>query len=608
MFLFVFLCLAQPTQSGGSPTCTDLGCVELCENATEPDGAVENCVGIGCNTAYGQCECAGDRLLHSNFSCSGEDVVVQSDCQASHQAFFNFAAYPSPDIMPDDVRTGMVSATLLNLIQHGADAATGQGAGGVNISEAVVSAQYVGNTTNDIMLFDLGFVFCAEPRLGEIGGGAFEHSFKLELQKYMAIGNVPRTGVLSLLNLTELQDDANASAGSGDLDAVVPRQRLETKDFPIIIALGIITTCAIFGIALVSPFACRMAYRHLRSRAAVAVAPADVEDVELGEEEEEDGVEKRVVAQVCAAFAPDDVEDDKMFREACLQLNEGDVVEVIAGGGGWFYGRLLDKPECCGFFPENRAAWIGAIPQTRVAASSEQHMLVAVDHSFAPGDLEAANWVCEKCGESNKASRAQCNNCGADCPAQSLREAANADAEDEKKNASLLRENCLQVEAGEVVQVLAGGGGWLYGQVVGSPDRIGYIPENRAKWLGECDEPDEATQTQDGALMQVAVAFSPGAPGDSQEEVDFHESCIALAEGDVVEVVASGGGWLYGRVVGAPERVGYFPESRVSYVGQPVAMGAGREACPASTAVIASCSVPVQDAGVSEIKSVSEVE
>eukprot|EP00929_Paragymnodinium_shiwhaense_P117634 TRINITY_DN884_c0_g2_i2.p1 TRINITY_DN884_c0_g2~~TRINITY_DN884_c0_g2_i2.p1 ORF type:complete len:896 (-),score=366.43 TRINITY_DN884_c0_g2_i2:118-2688(-) len=42
---------------------------------------------------------------------------------------------------------------------------------------------------------------------------------------------------------------------------------------------------------------------------------------------------------------------------------------------------------------------------------------------------EAANWECAKCGESNKASRTQCNNCAADRPPQSVREAADADAE-----------------------------------------------------------------------------------------------------------------------------------------------------------------------------------
>eukprot|EP00435_Cladocopium_sp_Y103_P001422 s5642_g1.t1 len=135
-----------------------------------------------------------------------------------------------------------------------------------------------------------------------------------------------------------------------------------------------------------------------------------------------------------------------------------------------------------------------------------------------------------------------------------------------------MREHCLQVEAGELVEVLAGGAGWLYGQVAGHPERAGYFPENRANWLGAtADNEQEAARTQQGVLVKVVQDFAPGSPGDKEEEVAFADSCLALAQGDVVEVAASGGGWVYGRVVGAPDRHGYFPETRVSWLGRPVA-------------------------------------
>lgn len=74
-----------------------------------------------------------------------------------------------------------------------------------------------------------------------------------------------------------------------------------------------------------------------------------------------------------------------------------------------------------------------------------------------------------------------------------------------------------------------------------------------------------------GFYAQVQKPFFPGVPGDEVEEsVDaFGDSCIAIAEGDVVEVLAAGGGWLYGRLVGDVERCGYFPEARVAWMGQP---------------------------------------
>ncbi|CAE7456897.1 unnamed protein product [Symbiodinium natans] len=235
----------------------------------------------------------------------------------------------------------------------------------------------------------------------------------------------------------------------------------------------------------------------------------------------------RVLAHVACAFAPADVEDDKVFRESCLDLSEGDIVEVVAGGGGWFYGRVISgngDVARMGYFPENRVSWIGKIPRAEVACA-DQHALVFVNHGFTPEDVTE--------GEN-------------------------------------LRDNCLHLEAGEVVEVLAGGSGWLYGQVAGHPERAGYFPENRATWLGSCEENDEAAKTDQGVLVKVVANYSPGSPGDKEEEVTFAESCLALAEGDVVEVAASGGGWVYGRVVGSPERHGYFPETRVSWLGKPV--------------------------------------
>jgi hypothetical protein len=154
-----------------------------------------------------------------------------------------------------------------------------------------------------------------------------------------------------------------------------------------------------------------------------------------------------------------------------------------------------------------------------------------------------------------------------------MAESAAADAEETRIVVDALKEECLELTPGEVVRVIAGGGGWLYGEVVGQPERCGYFPENRAISVDQSTNEEEVTMTKPGTLMKVNASFSPGFPGDNEEEVNFCDSCIALAEEDVVEVVAAGGGWLYGRVVGAPERVGYFPENRVSWVGKPVEKG-----------------------------------
>merc|ERR1711865_645759 len=100
------------------------------------------------------------------------------------------------------------------------------------------------------------------------------------------------------------------------------------------------------------------------------------------------------------------------------------------------------------------------------------------------------------------------------------------------------------------------------GRVVGAdPERAGYIPENHVSWLcsptatsstqlpGETPA-DEAQGVSAGVIVRVGSSFSPGTPGDAEEELadqakDFSECCLALAPGDVVEVAASGGGWVY---------------------------------------------------------------
>lgn len=57
------------------------------------------------------------------------------------------------------------------------------------------------------------------------------------------------------------------------------------------------------------------------------------------------------------AFSPSEVEGSNLPPEQCLHLKGGELVEVMAAGAGWLYGRLALKPEIMGYFPEDRAAW-----------------------------------------------------------------------------------------------------------------------------------------------------------------------------------------------------------------------------------------------------------
>jgi hypothetical protein len=194
-----------------------------------------------------------------------------------------------------------------------------------------------------------------------------------------------------------------------------------------------------------------------------------------------------------------------------------------------------------------------------------------------------------------------------------------------------LHSNILTVKSGEVVRVMAASNDWYYGQVVGDTARVGYFPQSRvAAWLTECSSdaplpcamtldqdshsvpgtpdsddmesnPNLCMELPEGRFEFAGVPPQPGiciqddsaaSPEDdhtiptpplasvcetrefSPEEMqDATYSCIllSLSHGDVVEVVSSGNGWLYGQVVGRPERKGYFPESCVlSWIVRPL--------------------------------------
>lgn len=260
------------------------------------------------------------------------------------------------------------------------------------------------------------------------------------------------------------------------------------------------------------------------------------------------------------------MEDDKVFRESCLELQPGDVIEVIAGGGGWLYGRVLQDTEAgqerMGYFPENRVSWMGTIAGLNATANPHVHYLCTVDGGFRPSEVDSAY-----------------DN----------------------------TEYCLQLDPGESVEVVASAGGWLYGQVVGDESRRGYFPESSALRIGQDGEAATASGERTDAPPLVRVEEPFRGSGDLKKMSSFSESCLEIKEGDVMEVLASAGGWLYGRVVGAPDRVGYFPETRVTWIGRPTsavpstrAVQATAMSTPAHAATQDAMNSPSQSSGASD--------
>lgn len=587
--------------------CTeDTTCRSVCVDAANPlSGAGLLCEAVTCNSFYQRCACRGDRaqaLLH-NGSCDEPVPPADRSCDEgpAYAVDLYIAAEPAPELnfLEHAVDVGNASAAVVSLLRRGVAAAVGAAPQQVALADLQLQS---GGYLDGYLLFHALFAFCAPGLQQPPDWGLFLKRLRVELQRYAVF----RASTVELLEYgareipTNFTNLTTASPGAG---RPLPGASSGGDEGSVELVLAVVAcvliflcVCAAIGVAV---FWCCCVHPR-RERAKVAAAEeAALLAAQIGAAYQElpaDEPPKRVVAHVASPFSPEDVEDDKVFREACLKVDDGDIVEVIAGGGGWFYGRVVGAPERMGFFPENRASWVGAVPTRGTVATNEQHQVVTVDYNFAPSDLEPPRWTCADCDEPNRMSRTTCNGCSAARPEEWS--VAVMASEQQRRALEALREDCLELQAGEVVNVLAGGGGWLYGEVVGAPERCGYFPENRVRALGECESQDDAARTEQGALMKVGVPFSPGCPGDDEEDVDFSESCIALAEGDVVEVIATGGGWLYGRVVGSPERVGYFPENRVTWVGQPVAEGGGADASTGAaadgSAAAASASVAAQ--------------
>jgi hypothetical protein len=118
----------------------------------------------------------------------------------------------------------------------------------------------------------------------------------------------------------------------------------------------------LLGLSVVGVLAVRVGLACRRTgRSTVKVMPA--EDLEAPAEPPSPVLD---VPEGAAAFA------ERTFRsaemEACpdfdgkfLSLHRGQFLEVVSDCGGWLYGSRLGEAArgVCGFFPENRIAWVG---------------------------------------------------------------------------------------------------------------------------------------------------------------------------------------------------------------------------------------------------------
>jgi len=88
---------------------------------------------------------------------------------------------------------------------------------------------------------------------------------------------------------------------------------------------------------------------------------------------------------------------------------------------------------------------------------------------------------------------------------------------------------------------------------------------------GRSGSPRHGHRQVEGAMVLAKSAFDPS---EAEHHPQFSGRYLKLRTGDVMEVVSdSGGGWLNGFHVGHRDQLGYFPETRVSWIGRPLPRG-----------------------------------
>lgn len=580
-------------------TCTDdSACQASCSGAIVdvPEASASSCSDAQCHCAASPCNaicdacvCDSSAVMLSGGACVElGDSAAAGSCELTHDVLINMAFSLCPDVEPAGFLDDGSPSSSFELMLYSAVAnALGVAPSEVQVDGASLASPPQNPSLGSFVHSDVAFSYCTTNGAATPASREFEDLLSQGFQKFRAMQAATTVRVLDLgphgsSNATTPAPDSSADSSSESGDSFDPWQLIVC----LIILLLLVVLVAVAVKAL-------MVHRQVNKSGRVASAPvscpkcdresliwtdmktghynkgweceqiatcgncsdtsgrlrwccepcksdwcASCYDKAVAAKREAEAVqaampEAVVFAQVASGFHPEEVDADKLFRQSCLEIKEGERVEIIAGGGGWFYGRIPGPPERAGYFPENRVSWIGQLRlDDRCGSQLDEGLVVTVEHNFSPGDVGdgSENWH---------------------------------------------RDSCLTLEEGDVVEVTGGGCGWLYGHVRGKPERCGYFPENRATLPAQdADDAggDDLADLEAGNFVAIVnCAFSPGGVSDAQEEAaSFSDSCIAIAHGDVVEVIASAGGWLYGRVVGCPERCGYFPENRISFLGAPV--------------------------------------
>lgn len=199
---------------------------------------------------------------------------------------------------------------------------------------------------------------------------------------------------------------------------------------------------------------------------------------------------------ICAtkAFSGKEVEIEDHHRESILTLSDGDVVEIIAESQGWYCGQMVGEPTRVGYFPSSCvASWLAR--PTIDAQPMPQDDEFSMPQSPDNGNIELKKGVAgvghscsdpvqikETCSDDPSSPLAEGDDPFERPPPAHVCEVSEFSVEEVEDEDS--RSKMLALTDGEVVEVMGGSGGWLFGKVLGAPERSGYFPDGRvASWL-----------------------------------------------------------------------------------------------------------------------------
>jgi len=459
-------CLVSCRQVGDAAACDGIACEELHDD-------------------FSRCVCAEGFALRSVGSCA-PPVVQRHLCQKpSHQVLFNVGAVTSPELQSGHLSNGTPSAALSTVLVESLAAALSRQPQEVEVFESdLIDLAGDGN----LAYFDWKISFCAAPAVTpEQDVRGFEGKFISEAQRFAVFYNgVHGAASISVLELTSLvQSESDVGDAENEPSVTSAPASLAEKPSPTDGLLDAVwwlpwILCLLALLAFATWCISRRREKHKAGEREDPMARYSDPEL-LGP----DGSQLQwlpaagAYAVATHSFVPEELpETEDGFKEGCLSIQAGDVLEVEASGGLWLYGKLAQEQEKSGFFPMNRVAWLGHPLRDDLPV-----------HTLGRPDAGMADWSppASPAHESNLRGAPTDPVAGspvledAHGPCVYVTTAFNASEVDDATG-RLTPQQCLTVAEGEAVKVTAAGAGWLYGHVVGDESRAGYFPEDRATW------------------------------------------------------------------------------------------------------------------------------